>query len=155
MAIVSGQKDHDEAAVVVRPGPPTLFARPRCWDRRQTGAAGRRGRGVRVGPLLSGGYWNLPEETAKTYRDGWLRTGDMAREDEDGFWFIVDRVKDVIVTGGFNVYPREGGRRRAEHPSVAQGVWWAHPTRSEGETADGGRGAAFGCRRRCGVGAPG
>jgi acyl-CoA synthetase (AMP-forming)/AMP-acid ligase II len=75
---------------------------------------------VRVRPLLSGGYWKLPEETAKTYRNGWLRTGDMAREDEDGYWFIVDRVKDVIVTGGFNVYPREVEDVVAEHPSVAQ-----------------------------------
>ena len=72
------------------------------------------------GPLLSGGYWNLPEETAKTFRDGWLHTGDMAREDSDGFWFIVDRVKDMIVTGGFNVFPREVEDVVAEHPAVAQ-----------------------------------
>ncbi|MFA5710817.1 MAG: acyl-CoA synthetase, partial [Mycolicibacterium sp.] len=71
-------------------------------------------------PLLSGGYLNLPEETAKTFTGGWLRTGDMAREDEDGFWFIVDRVKDMIVTGGFNVYPREVEDVVAEHPAVAQ-----------------------------------
>ena len=74
-----------------------------------------------AGPLLAGGYWNLPEETAETFGDdGWLHTGDIAREDEDGFWFIVDRTKDMIVTGGFNVFPREVEDVVAEHPSVAQ-----------------------------------
>ncbi|HET8962215.1 fatty-acid--CoA ligase FadD8, partial [Nocardioides sp.] len=74
-----------------------------------------------AGPLLAGGYWNLPDETAETFRDdGWLHTGDIAREDEDGFWFIVDRTKDMIVTGGFNVFPREVEDVVAEHPSVAQ-----------------------------------
>ena len=72
------------------------------------------------GPLLSGGYLNLPEVTAETFRDGWLHTGDMARGDDDGYWFIVDRVKDMIVTGGFNVYPRGVGDVVAEHPAVAQ-----------------------------------
>jgi fatty-acyl-CoA synthase len=73
-----------------------------------------------AGPLLAGGYWKLPEETAETFRDGWLRTGDVAREDEDGFWYIVDRTKDMIVTGGFNVFPREVEDVVAEHPAVAQ-----------------------------------
>jgi fatty-acyl-CoA synthase len=73
-----------------------------------------------AGPLLAAGYWNLPDVTAETFRDGWLHTGDVAREDEDGFWFIVDRTKDMIVTGGFNVFPREVEDVVAEHPSVAQ-----------------------------------
>ncbi len=73
------------------------------------------------GSLLSGGYWNLPDETAETYRaDGWMHTGDVAREDEDGFWYIVDRTKDMIVTGGFNVFPREVEDVVAEHPAIAQ-----------------------------------
>jgi fatty-acyl-CoA synthase len=72
------------------------------------------------GSLLAGGYWNLPEETAETFRDGWMHTGDVAREDEDGFWYIVDRTKDMIVTGGFNVFPREVEDVVAEHPAVAQ-----------------------------------
>ncbi|HET9422646.1 MAG TPA: fatty-acid--CoA ligase FadD8 [Nocardioides sp.] len=72
------------------------------------------------GSLLAGGYWNLPDETAETFRDGWMHTGDVAREDEDGFWFIVDRTKDMIVTGGFNVFPREVEDVVAEHPAVAQ-----------------------------------
>ena len=74
-----------------------------------------------AGPLLAGGYWNLPEESAETFRDdGWMHTGDVAREDEDGFWYIVDRTKDMIVTGGFNVFPREVEDVVAEHPAVAQ-----------------------------------
>jgi len=73
-----------------------------------------------AGPLLAGGYWNLPDETAETFRDGWMHTGDVAREDEDGFWYIVDRTKDMIVTGGFNVFPREIEDVVAEHPAVAQ-----------------------------------
>ena len=73
-----------------------------------------------AGSLLAGGYWNLPEETAETFRDGWMHTGDIAREDEDGFWYIVDRTKDMIVTGGFNVFPREVEDVVAEHPAIAQ-----------------------------------
>ncbi len=73
-----------------------------------------------AGSLLSAGYWNLPDETAETFRDGWMHTGDVAREDEDGFWYIVDRTKDMIVTGGFNVFPREVEDVIAEHPAIAQ-----------------------------------
>ncbi|CAB4718207.1 MAG: AMP-binding protein [Actinobacteria bacterium] len=73
-----------------------------------------------AGTLLAGGYWNLPDETAETFKDGWMHTGDVAREDEDGFWYIVDRTKDMIVTGGFNVFPREVEDIVAEHPMVAQ-----------------------------------
>src|SRR6195952_1699449 len=56
-----------------------------------------------AGPVLAAGYWNKPEETAEAFHDGWLHTGDIAREDADGFWYIVDRVKDMIVTGGVNL----------------------------------------------------
>lgn len=72
------------------------------------------------GPLLAGGYLGLPEQTAEAFADGWLHTGDVAREDPDGFWFIVDRTKDMIVTGGFNVFPREVEDVVAGHPAVAQ-----------------------------------
>jgi long-chain acyl-CoA synthetase len=59
------------------------------------------------GPMVMKEYWNLPEETAKALRDGWLHTGDAARVDEDGFFYIVDRIKDMIITGGENVYSLE------------------------------------------------
>ena len=73
-----------------------------------------------AGPLLAGGYYNKPDATAETFRDGWMHTGDVAREDEDGFWYIVDRTKDMIVTGGFNVFPREVEDVVATHAAVAQ-----------------------------------
>jgi fatty-acyl-CoA synthase len=82
-------------------------------------AAGEPGEICVAGPLLAAGYWNLPDATAETFRDGWLRTGDVAREDEDGFWYIVDRTKDMIVTGGFNVFPREVEDVLTTHPAVS------------------------------------
>lgn len=72
------------------------------------------------GPLLSHGYWNQREITEDTFRDGWLHTGDLAHEDHDGYWHIVDRIKDMIVTGGFNVFPREVEDIVSEHPAVQQ-----------------------------------
>ncbi len=65
-------------------------------------------------------YWKLPEETARTLVDGWLRTGDMAVRDTDGYLHIVDRKKDVIITGAFNVYPKEVETVLYQHPAVAQ-----------------------------------
>jgi len=86
-----------------------------------------------AGPLLAGGYWKLPEVTAETFRDGWMHTGDVAREDADGFWHIVDRTKDMIVTGGFNVFPREVEDVVAEHPAVAQVAVIGTPDEKFGE----------------------
>jgi long-chain acyl-CoA synthetase len=65
-------------------------------------------------------YWNKPEATAETVRDGWLHTGDMATIDEDGYFFIVDRKKDMIIRGGYNVYPREIEEVLYEHPDVVE-----------------------------------
>ena len=59
------------------------------------------------GPQVMKGYWNRPEETARALRDGWLYTGDLATMDEDGYFRIVDRKKEMIISGGYNVYPRE------------------------------------------------
>ena len=75
---------------------------------------------IRVrGPLVMVGYWNKPEETAQAMRHGWLYTGDLARADADGFLYIVDRSKDMIISGGFNVYPREIEDVLTQHPAVA------------------------------------
>jgi fatty-acyl-CoA synthase len=71
------------------------------------------------GPLIMKGYWKKPAETAEAFRGGWLHTGDIARKDKDGFMSIVDRKKDMIVTGGFNVFPREIEDVISAHPSVA------------------------------------
>ena len=65
------------------------------------------------------GYFNRPEATAEAIRDGWFRTGDLARRDEDGFYYIVDRAKDMIIRGGFNVYPREVEEVLMTHPAVS------------------------------------
>ncbi len=112
--------DHDEKRLTSC-GRPTLFCRVALLDENgKPVPQGEVGEICVSGPLLSGGYWNLPEATAETFRDGWMHTGDLAREDEDGFYYIVDRTKDMIVTGGFNVFPREVEDVVAEHPSVAQ-----------------------------------
>jgi long-chain acyl-CoA synthetase len=66
------------------------------------------------------GYWGRPEETAKAIPDGWFRTGDLARQDTDGYFFIVDRKKEMIIRGGYNVYPREIEEALYEHPAVAE-----------------------------------
>jgi long-chain acyl-CoA synthetase len=70
------------------------------------------------GPGLMKGYWNRPAETAAAVPDGWLRTGDLARRDQDGYLYIVDRKKDLIIRGGYNVYPREVEEVLHEHPAV-------------------------------------
>jgi fatty-acyl-CoA synthase len=102
-------------------GRPSAFLRTALLDPEGVPVArGEPGEICVAGPLLAGGYWNLSEQTAETFRDGWLHTGDVAREDEDGFWYIVDRTKDMIVTGGFNVFPREVEDVVSEHPAVAQ-----------------------------------
>ena len=72
------------------------------------------------GPSIMAGYWQMPTETANTLRDGWLFTGDIARMDEDGFFYIEDRKKDMIIAGGFNVYPREVEEVLATHPAVQE-----------------------------------
>jgi fatty-acyl-CoA synthase len=71
------------------------------------------------GPLVAKGYWNKPDETAQALRGGWLHTGDIAREDSRGFVAIVDREKDMIVSGGFNVFPREVEDVISTHPALA------------------------------------
>jgi fatty-acyl-CoA synthase len=112
--------DHDEKRLTSC-GRPTVFARTALLDSDGNPVPqGEVGEICVSGPLVSGGYWNKPEATAETFRDGWMHTGDLAREDEDGFWYIVDRTKDMIVTGGFNVFPREVEDVVAEHPAVAQ-----------------------------------
>jgi len=72
------------------------------------------------GPNVMKGYWERPDATAEVIRDGWFHTGDMATEDEDGYFFIVDRKKDMIVRGGYNVYPREVEEVLFEHPAVRE-----------------------------------
>jgi len=71
------------------------------------------------GPTVMDGYWRRPDETAETLRNGWLHTGDLARRDDEGYLYIVDRLKDLITTGGLHVYPREVEDVLSAHPAVA------------------------------------
>jgi len=85
------------------------------------------------GHNLMKGYWGKPEATAEAIPDGWFRTGDLGRVDEDGYYYIVDRKKEMIIRGGFNVYPREIEEALHEHPAVAEVavIGMAHPELGE------------------------
>jgi fatty-acyl-CoA synthase len=87
---------------------------------------------VRSHAVMSG-YWKLPELTEETVRDGWLHTGDLARRDERGFFHIVDRAKDMIISGGFNIYPKEIEEALATHPAVAVAAVIGVPDATWGE----------------------
>ena len=89
-------------------------------DAGQTVPAGEIGEIAIRGHNVMKGYWNKPEATAEAIADGWFRTGDMARVDSDGYYYIVDRKKDLIIRGGYNVYPREIEEVLHEHPAVAE-----------------------------------
>jgi long-chain acyl-CoA synthetase len=134
---------------------PVTHANP-CWDQRKEGSIGlpwpdtdvrivdpvtgadlpigEVGEMIIRGPQVMKGYWNKPEETEGALRDGWLYTGDMARMDEDGFFYIADRKKDLIIAGGFNIYPREVEDVLYAHPAVKQAAVIGVPDEYRGET---------------------
>ena len=86
------------------------------------------------GPLVMKGYWENPDKTAETLIDGWLHTGDIAKMDEDGYFFIVDRKKDMIIAGGYNIYPRDIDEVLYQHPKVLDAVSVGIPHEYRGET---------------------
>ena len=86
------------------------------------------------GPQIMLGYWQRPEESERTLADGWLHTGDMARMDEDGFFYIVDRKKDMILVSGFNVYPNEIEEVMTQHPDVSEAGVIGVPDAASGES---------------------
>lgn len=86
------------------------------------------------GPQVMKGYWNRQDETKATIRDGWLLTGDMGYQDKDGYFYIVDRKKDMIIAGGFNIYPREIEEVLFEHPSIQEVAVVGVPDPYRGET---------------------
>ncbi len=94
---------------------------------------GESGELIMRGPQIMVGYHNRPEDTAATLRDGWLYTGDIATMDNDGYFYIVDRKKDMIISGGFNVYPREIDEVYYENPKVQEActIGIPHPRRGE------------------------
>ncbi len=85
------------------------------------------------GPQVMKGYWNRPKETAQALRNGWLHTGDMAKMDEEGYFYIVDRKKDMIISGGFNIYPREVEEVLYEHPKILEAAVIGIPHEYKGE----------------------
>lgn len=86
------------------------------------------------GPTVMQGFWNNPEETKKTFFDGWLRTGDIAYFDEDYYLFIVDRTKDIIIAGGFNIYPQDIDAVLYKHPKIKDAISIGVPDEYRGET---------------------
>lgn len=100
-------------------------------------AQGERGEIAARGPQVMRGYWNNPDETAAVLRDGWFLTGDIGVMDEDGFFYIVDRKKDMIVVSGFNVYPNEVEDCLAGHPAVLESAVIGVPSAATGEAVKG------------------
>jgi long-chain acyl-CoA synthetase len=96
-------------------------------------AVGQTGELIIKGPQIMQGYWNNPEETAEALKNGWLYTGDIAQMDEEGYFYIVDRKKDMIISAGYNVYPREIDEVLYGHPEVQEActIGLPHPTRGE------------------------
>jgi long-chain acyl-CoA synthetase len=86
------------------------------------------------GPQVMKGYWNRPEESAKSLREGWLYTGDIAKMDEEGYFYIVDRKKDMIICGGYNVYPREVEEALYLNPKILEASALGVPDPYRGET---------------------
>jgi fatty-acyl-CoA synthase len=120
LAAVLRPEEHDE-----RPdsaGRPVLFVEVRVVDEegREVPASGGQGEVLYRSPQLCTGYWDKPEETEEAFAGGWFHSGDLVRIDEEGFLFVVDRVKDVINTGGVLVASREVEEALYTHPAVAE-----------------------------------
>jgi len=114
---ISGQDAVERPTSVGQPVPTLELAiRDANGNEVPTGATGEV---TMYGPLIMAGYWNKPEATADTVRDGWLYTGDIGYVDDDGFLFITDRKKDMIIRGGENIYCVEIENRLVEHPAIA------------------------------------
>jgi long-chain acyl-CoA synthetase len=102
---------------------------PGSWD----DAEGDVGEIAIKGPNIMKGYYGRPDATADAIHDGWFRSGDLARKDEDGYYYIVDRSKDMIIRGGYNVYPREVEEVLMTHPAVSLAAVIGVPNESHGE----------------------
>ena len=103
-------------------------------DRGNEVPRGEIGEIVVKGPTVMTGYWNRPEETAKAIRDGWLHTGDLGRQDEEGYFYVVDRKKDMYRSGGENVYPAEVEKVLYDHPKILEAAIVGVPDPKWGET---------------------
>jgi len=118
VATAIGGQDAIDKPTSVGPPVPTLELKIRD-ERGNEVPTGQTGEVTMYGPLIMAGYWNKPEATADTVRDGWLYTGDIGYVDADGFLYITDRKKDMIIRGGENIYCVEIENRLVEHPAIA------------------------------------
>lgn len=115
-------------------GKPHAYVEVRVVDEKERDVApGEVGEILVRGPNVMRGYWMRPEETQEALRGGWLHTGDLGRMDEEGYLYVVDRKKDMIITGGENVYPREVEEVLNSHPSVAEAAVVGVPDERWGE----------------------
>ena len=96
-------------------------------------AVGQTGELIIKGPQVMKGYWNNPRETAEALQDGWLHTGDIAKMDQEGYFYILDRKKDMIISSGYNVYPREIDEVVYGHPKVQEACSIGIPHATKGE----------------------
>ncbi len=129
--VISGQDFLDRPDSVGRPMPVVDI---RIVDEQGNDVpVGRVGEILLKGPIIMPGYWGKPEETARTVTDGWLHTGDIGRLDAEGFLYITDRAKDMLIRGGENIYCVEIENRLAEHPKIAEAaiIGVPHPTLGE------------------------
>jgi fatty-acyl-CoA synthase len=102
-------------------GKPMFHCNARVWDERGNDTQpGQVGELMLQGPVVMKGYWNLPEQTKRSFTNGWFHTGDLARVDDEGYFYIVERKKDMLITGGENVYPAEVEEVIMAHPKVGE-----------------------------------
>jgi fatty-acyl-CoA synthase len=115
-------------------GQPNFYVETRIVDSEgQDLPAGQPGELWLKGPMVTPGYWQNPEATAKTIVGGWFKTGDMVRRDEEGYYFVVDRIKNMFISGGENVYPAEIERVLLQHEAIAEAAVVALPHDKWGE----------------------
>lgn len=134
VAICNPLDGHSKAGSIGLPLPGTIAEIISLEDRRTPLPLGERGEICLRGPQVMQGYWHRDEETRETIVDGRLHTGDVGYMDEDGYIFIVDRIKDVILCGGYNVYPRNVEEAIYQHPAVAECIVLGVPDAYRGQT---------------------
>ena len=135
MATVTGHTSEDYLNRPDSCGPPVAVADLKIMsaDGAEELPAGEVGELYARGPMVAKAYWNRPEATAETFVDGWVRTGDLARLDEEGFCYIVDRAKDMVIRGGENIYSSEVENVLYEHPAVTDAAVIGLPHKQLGE----------------------
>nr|WP_299908900.1 class I adenylate-forming enzyme family protein [Sphingomonas bacterium] len=135
MATVTGHSSEDYLNRPTSAGPPVAVADLKIMDEagEKELPTGEVGELWARGPMIVKGYWNKPEATAATFIHGWVRTGDLARVDEEGFLYVVDRAKDMIIRGGENIYSSEVENVLYAHPAVTDCALIGIPHRTLGE----------------------